>query len=76
MFGPHRPRPQSRAAIIPEAESPDEVPVQLDLLRAELYRILDDLARSSPEARPELFVEFEHSWAQFREALDRPCPAP
>ena len=50
---------------------PDEA-LYLDLLRGELYRILDELARSSPSARGRLLVEFERFWAQFREALDLP----
>jgi len=58
------------AGIVPVALGPDDS-LYLDLLRGEMYRILDDLARSSPGARSRLFDEFERSWAQFREALDQ-----
>lgn len=56
------------------AEGEGEVSVQIDLLRAELYRLLDELARSKIEDRQELYGEFEQSWALFKRALDSSTP--
>ena len=74
MSHSHRPGPHSHPGVITGTEGPDEVPVLLDLLRAELYRILDELARSSREVRPELVSEFEQFWERFREVLNQAAP--
>lgn len=67
---------RSPAVVGPGAVGAEEVPVQLDLLRAELYRVLDELARSSAVDRRRLLVEYERSWARFKDALDRPARRP
>jgi hypothetical protein len=43
-------------------------PVGLDLLRADLYRLLDELVRAPAGQRPSLVPEFERSWEEFKEA--------
>jgi hypothetical protein len=48
---------------------PEELPIELDLLRAELYRILDELARSGRADRRQPLLEFERAWAQLKAAL-------
>ncbi len=46
---------------------PDES-VELDLLRADLYRIIDELARAPLVDREELLRDFERAWEQFKDA--------
>jgi len=55
----------------PGSTDPDEVPVQLDLLRADLYRLLDELARTGAEERDGLVLEFERAWEEFKQATAR-----
>jgi len=50
---------------------PDEVPVQIDLLRADLYRLLDELVRSRSEYHEDLVAEFERAWQHFKDATLR-----
>jgi hypothetical protein len=45
--------------------------VGLDLLRADLYRLLDEVARASDERRSEVVREFERTWEEFRDATER-----
>lgn len=47
---------------------PDEVPVHLDLLRGDLYRLLDELVRARSEVHGRLVLEFERAWEQFKSA--------
>jgi hypothetical protein len=63
------PGQKSRAKVPSGPKRPVEVPIQLDLLRADLYRLLDELARSGPRERRELLAEFERAWAQLKRAL-------
>jgi hypothetical protein len=44
------------------------VGLDLDLLRADLYRLLDEVARAGPERHRELVREFERAWSEFRDA--------
>ena len=74
MSSDERPEQKSSADALPGAARPDEVPVQVDLLRADLYQIIDKLARSEPLDRRDLLVEFEQSWALFKAALDPATP--
>jgi hypothetical protein len=46
----------------------DEVPVHLDLLRADLYRLLDEMVRARPDSHLALAQEFERAWERFRDA--------
>ncbi len=50
------------------AAGPDDVSVELDLLRADLYRLIDELARASLVDREELLRDFERAWEQFKDA--------
>ncbi len=50
------------------AAGPDEVSLQLDLLRADLYRLLDELVRAPAEVRQELVREFERIWQRLKDA--------
>jgi hypothetical protein len=52
-----------RAPGIPRLGSPS---LDLDLLRGELYRILDELARTRTGSRDALVQEFERTWEAFR----------
>ena len=46
-----------------------EVPVTLDLLRGELYRLLDELARAGPEAQGPLLEQLQDTLERFRGEL-------
>lgn len=67
---PLLPQPEDgpSAGDSPGTTGPDEVPLHLDLLRADLYRLLDELVRAGPEHRQGLVVEFERAWEQFKDA--------
>jgi hypothetical protein len=43
--------------------------VSLDLLRADLYRLLDEVARLRGAARAQSVLEFEQAWQKFKRAL-------
>jgi hypothetical protein len=64
-------RPQAGAF-----QGPEELPLEIDLMRAELYRILDELARSGQVDRRRPLLEFERTWAQLKAALGLDGPAP
>jgi len=56
---------------------PEDVPLELDLARGELYRLLDALARAGSDSHLALVREFEKTWRRFREATamrSRPAP--
>jgi len=53
----------------PGVTEPDEVLFHLDLLRGDLYRLLDELARAHPDRQPRLAVEFERSWERFKDTI-------
>ncbi len=68
-----RPRPDHRKAPAgerpaPGAPRPGSSTLDLDLLRGELYRILDELARTRSGRRDVLVQEFERTWEAFRAA--------
>ncbi len=44
------------------------VPVAVDLLRADLYRMLDEIARAGHESHPALVAQFERAWERFKDA--------
>lgn len=62
---PSRPAQRPRIEVTP-APAPELVSVGLDLRRAELYRILDAIARARDDARGELIGEFERAWEEFK----------
>ncbi len=45
-----------------------EVSLRLDLLRADLYRILDEVVRAPSEQRDALVREFERLWVELKDA--------
>ena len=47
--------------------SEDGVPLHVDLLRADLYRLLDAMVRASPEERDEVIRAFEQGWERLKE---------
>ncbi len=53
------------------ASDSEEGSVQLDLLRADLYRLLDELVHAGSEHHQGLVAEFERAWEQFKEATAR-----
>ncbi len=66
------PAPNGHSAGGPTvAADPGEVSVQLDLLRAELYRLLDELVRAPAELREALVREFERTWQRLKDATER-----
>jgi hypothetical protein len=58
----------SAVHVSPGTATPEEVPVHLDLLRADLYRLLDELVRARPDTHEGLVLEFERAWEQFKDA--------
>jgi hypothetical protein len=67
VHDPHSPRRPPRLLPRPVSPVPDEVPVSLDLARAELYRLLDELARSTQAAHDGLVRDFERAWEAYKE---------
>ncbi len=70
MSHPPQPRRQRRPvpggpSAVPPATDGD---VALDLLRADLYRMLDELARARGETHHALVLQFERAWQRFKEA--------
>lgn len=55
----------------PDSTDPDGVPLSLDLARADLYRLLDELARSTAESHGDLVRAFEQAWGQYKEQTAR-----
>jgi len=53
------------------ASYPDETPLHLDLLRADLYRLLDELVHAGSDHHTRLVMEFERAWEQFKQATAR-----
>jgi hypothetical protein len=66
-------RPVRRRRIAPASARSVEVappgPASLDLLRADLYRLLDEVARTRGPGRDAAVLEFERTWSRFKEAL-------
>ncbi len=54
----------------PDSSGSDEL-LRLDLLRVDLYRLLDELVRAGSNERPELVSEFEQAWERFKQASAR-----
>jgi hypothetical protein len=71
-----RGRRRSRRSQAEVFSGQEELPVELDLLRAELYRILDELARPDRADRRRPLLEFEQAWAQLKAALGLDGPGP
>ncbi len=46
----------------------DGIPVALDLLRGELYRMLDEIARAHGESHRTLVLQFEIAWELYKRA--------
>ncbi len=46
----------------------DGTPVALDLLRGELYRMLDEIARAHGESHRNLVLQFEIAWELYKRA--------
>ncbi len=63
--------PDGHDASADGAIGPDERSVHLDLLRADLYRLIDELARAPLEDRESLVLEFERAWERFKDATAR-----
>ena len=55
----------------PRSPDPDEASLQLDLLRADLYRLLDEVARAGGTEQDGLVLEFERAWEAFKQATAR-----
>ncbi len=64
--------PCNRAA---GSDASDEVLVRLDLLRGDLYRLLDELVRAGTERRPALLEELESLWERFKLETRRRQPS-
>ncbi len=47
------------------------VAAAVDLLRADLYRILDEIAHARAGGHHALVLQFERTWEQFKEAVRR-----
>jgi hypothetical protein len=43
--------------------------IHRDLARAELYRLLDEVARARSDRRELLILEFEDAWRRFKEVV-------
>ncbi len=75
MSRSHRHEPRSpRRALRGAAPSPatlDGTSLSLDLLRGDLYRMLDELARARPGRHRDLVREFERAWASYKEVTGR-----
>ncbi|BDG02330.1 hypothetical protein AMOR_13260 [Anaeromyxobacter oryzae] len=68
---PSRRDPCGRAAC----RAPEEhVPVSLDRLRGELYRLLDQLPRAPAGAYAGLVLEFERGWEEFKASVAASSP--
>ena len=65
---PLRPNDDCSSDERPGVTGADEVPVHLDLLRADLYRLLDELARAPSKSHRRLAHEFERTWKRFKDA--------
>lgn len=53
----------------PGVTGSDEVPVHVDLLRGDLYQLLDELARAHPDRQRTLAREFERAWERFKDTI-------
>jgi hypothetical protein len=56
---------------LPGPSEPGEGSLVLDLLRADLYRLLDEVARAAAANQDGLVLEFERAWETFKEACAR-----
>ncbi len=45
----------------------DGVPAAVDLLRAEMYRMLDELARARGASHHNIVQEFESAWERYKQ---------
>ncbi len=60
-------RGHSVGSFAPPA-SVNGVSVAVDLLRADLYRMLDEIARAGHERHHALVAQFERAWERFKDA--------
>lgn len=56
----------------PGLPDPDPTSLEIDLLRGELYRLLDEVARADPADRERLVHVFEDAWLRFLVEVARP----
>jgi hypothetical protein len=47
------------------------VPAAVDLLRADLYRMIDQIAHARAGGHHALLLQFERTWEQFKDAIRR-----
>jgi hypothetical protein len=52
--------------VSPSLAGSPGAPLALDLLRADLYRLLDALARARADRHGDLVREFERAWEEYR----------
>ncbi len=65
----HPSRHRTRSSRRPPAPPAwNDAEVALDLLRADLYRMLDEIARAQGEAHHALVLQFERAWERFKNA--------
>jgi len=60
-------RGQARGASAPPPDA--GLSVALDLLQAELYRMIDEIARAGPGDHRALVAQFERAWQRFKDAV-------
>ncbi len=61
---PHT-RPPAPPAVV------NGVPAAVDLLRVDLYRMIDEIAHARPGGHHALMLQFERTWEQFKDAIRR-----
>ncbi len=59
------------APEVPPRASADAVATEVDLLRADLYRMLDEIARAGGERHRVLVRAFEEAWRSYKVATRR-----
>lgn len=67
---PQRRRRPGRTTVggVPAPPVPEDGgSVDLDLLQADLYRMLDEIARAGSDRHPALVLQFESAWERFKE---------
>ncbi len=62
----HRHRPRAGGNSAPPAPDDGES-VALDILRGDLYRMLDEIARARGESHRTLVLEFESAWQRYKQ---------
>ena len=62
----HRVGTPARPRVATPRNEPDPIILSIDLLRSELYRILDEMAQARDHRHAALVREFERAWALYR----------